>query len=320
MRQRLPFVALPFAAILLIWLLTPGPPPPLRAGGPTPTERLITTLAPLALPMPEPGPSDWLTNYPEAGQSYAKWQSEDPVVATPSRRTLVVQPIGEFEPKQREVMELAAEWLGLFFGLPCRTEPDLAADIIPASARRKNPYTDKPQVHAPTLLYDILLPRLPEDALALIGFTGEDLYPEPSWNFVFGMALYRDRTGVWSMHRFGDPDLGPRFYRHALRRTMKLATHETGHNFTMAHCTAHACNMNGSNNLPETDRSPTWLCPQCLAKLIHATGADPEERFEALLAFCRKHDLEEEAIYYADALRLLREAAPQQPGPQGPQP
>jgi archaemetzincin len=318
MRARLALLLpLAFAAA---WLLLPCARVPAQGDRPSALERLIATLEPLALPLPEPGPSDWLANYPEAGQSYAAWQRDDPVVATPGRRTLVVQPIGDFEPDQRRVMTLAAEWLGLFYGLPCRIEDDLPGDDIPARARRRNPHTGLPQVHAPTLLYDLLLPRLPDDAITLIGFTGEDLYPEPSWNFVFGMALLRQRTGVWSMHRFGDPGGGPLGFRETLRRTMKLATHETGHNLTMQHCTAHACNMNGSNNLPETDRSPAWLCPQCLAKLIHATGADPGARFEALLAFARRHDLTEEVAYYSLALRAVREERPEGLEPMGPEP
>jgi archaemetzincin len=318
MRPRLALTLLLPACLLAAWSLLPAAPAPVLAETPTALERLITTLEPLALPLPEPGPSDWLANYPEAGQSYAAWQRADPVVATPDRRTLVVQPMGSFEPAQRQVMTLSAEWLGLFFGLPCRVEDDLPSDAIPDRARRRNPHTGLPQVHAPTLLYDLLLPRLPDDAIALIGFTGEDLYPEPSWNFVFGMALLRQRTGVWSMHRFGDPGGGPLNFRETLQRTMKLATHETGHNLTMQHCTAHACNMNGSNNLPETDRSPAWLCPQCLAKLLHATGADPIDRFEALLAFASRHDLTEEIAYYRLALRALREDEPEGPQPLGP--
>jgi archaemetzincin len=302
--RRLLLALLPPLALLLIWLALP-PEAPAEADPADPLEALIAALEPLALPLPEPGPSDWLANYPEAGQSYAEWSAVDPVVATAARRSLVVQPIGSFEPAQRQVMELAAEWLGLFFGLPCRLEEDLGAEHIPSGARRVHPRWGGAQVHAPTLLYDLLLPRLPEDALALIGFTGEDLYPEESWNFVFGMALLRERTGVWSMHRFGDPGDGPAAFRGTLRRTMKLATHETGHNLTMQHCTAHSCNMNGSNNLPETDRSPVWLCPQCLAKLIHATGADPATRFESLRAFCARHGLEEEEAYYTKALAAL---------------
>jgi predicted Zn-dependent protease len=39
---------------------------------------------------------------------------------------------------------------------------------------------------------------LPEDAFCLLGITMEDLYPNPSWNFVFGEAALRERVGVAS--------------------------------------------------------------------------------------------------------------------------
>jgi archaemetzincin len=31
----------------------------------------------------------------------------------------------------------------------------------------------------------------------------EDLYPEPSWNFVFGQASLNERVGVYSFARYG---------------------------------------------------------------------------------------------------------------------
>ena len=82
--------------------------------------------------------------------------------------------------------------------------------------------------------------------------------------------------------------------RRVLLRTLKTATHETGHMFSMAHCTLFECNMCGSNHLPEADRRPLELCPHCLAKLCYATNADPIKRFERLIAFYRAHDLSAE--------------------------
>ncbi len=286
---------------------------PTASSQPRSATALIPALEPLAEPMPDPGPWDWLAQHQEPGQSYAEWLAADPVTADGTRRVLSVLPLGAFEPEQRAILELAAEWLEIFFGLPVRMEPDNDLSTLPESARRKHPRSREPQIHAPALLHRVLVPLLPDDALTLIGFTAEDLYPHASWNFVFGQALLRERAAVWSLYRFGDPSLGEEDFRIVLRRTLQLATHETGHNFTMLHCTAHACNMNGSNSLPETDRAPAWLCPQCLAKLVHATGVDPVARFEALLAFCQRHGLEEEASYYRKALAAVSHLDEAQP-------
>ena len=85
------------------------------------------------------------------------------------------------------------------------------------------------------------------------------------------------------MCRFGDPALSPKAFRLCLLRTIGTATHETGHMFSINHCTAYECNMCGSNNLAESDRYPLYLCPECMAKVCWASQTDPLRRYERLL-------------------------------------
>jgi HSP20 family molecular chaperone IbpA len=58
------------------------------------------------------------------------------------------------------------------------------------------------------LLYEVLEPDRPEDALAYLALTASDLWPGEGWNFVFGQANLRRRVGVWSLYRNGDPGEG----------------------------------------------------------------------------------------------------------------
>jgi len=44
----------------------------------------------------------------------------------------------------------------------------------------------------------------PSDAYAILGLTNEDLYPDPSWAFVFGWASYTGGVGTFSFKRY-DP-------------------------------------------------------------------------------------------------------------------
>ena len=67
--------------------------------------------------------------------------------------------------------------------------------------------------------------------------------------------------------------------------------HETGHLLSIPHCSRYMCNMNGRAGLKEFDRSPLTYCPDCLAKLLYATGADPRKRFAELEQFCRAHEI-----------------------------
>jgi archaemetzincin len=75
----------------------------------------------------------------------------------------------------------------------------------------------------------------------------------------------------------------------------------------MQHCTLYECNMCGSNHREESDRHPLWLCPICLAKLCHATGADPTKRYEALAAFAKERGLKKEEEFYRRSAAKLRE-------------
>jgi len=94
-------------------------------------------------------------------------------------------------------------------------------------------------------------------------------------------------------------------FRLCLLRTLKTATHETGHMFSMHHCTAYECNMCGSNHREESDRRPLWCCPQCAAKTCWATRTDMAPRYLKLLAFARANALTAEAEFFAKSIRAL---------------
>jgi archaemetzincin len=177
---------------------------------------------------------------------------------------------------------------------------------VPARARRKHPRWGMEQIQTGYVLNEVLRPERPKDALAYIAFTSSDLYPDDKWNFVFGQASLRERTGVWSIYRKGDPAESEEAFRKCLARTMHTASHETGHILTIQHCTAFECNMNGVNSLEEADRRPLHLCPVCLRKVLWNLQAEPEAYLAALEEFCREQKLEEEAKWYAEARKRLK--------------
>jgi archaemetzincin len=74
-----------------------------------------------------------------------------------------------------------------------------------------------------------------------------------------------------------------------LGRVCRTASHELGHCFGMGHCVYYACSMQGSASIQEDARQPSYLCPVDLAKILHTTGADMNERYQALLRLCEKH-------------------------------
>jgi len=278
------------------------------ADKPWSVERLRETmdkLRPLHKQLEKPRPGDWLYHHEEPGQTFAEYIRSDPVIPQEARRAIVVQPLGEFSEPQRRLITLTAQFLGLFYNLPVTVEKDLPLSVVPASARRTHPTWGVKQILSTYVLDEVLKPRLPKDAFAYIAFTPSDLWPGEGWNFVFGQASLRERVGVWSLSRFGDPAGSGETFRLALLRTLKTGSHEMGHMFSILHCTAYECDMCGSNSLPESDRRPLALCPECMAKVCWATHTDPVERYRKLASFAEKQGLKPEAASYRQLLEAL---------------
>ncbi|HUE73024.1 MAG TPA: archaemetzincin [Pirellulaceae bacterium] len=264
-----------------------------------------TKLRPLAQPLPKTQPGDWLAQHKEAGQTFAQYVAARPVRKSDRLTTIYVCQIGEFSREQEKILALACEYLGVVYQVPVKRHSKLALADIPARAQRTHPQWRDKQILTTYVLDEVLKSTRPDDALAYLAFTSSDLYPQDDWNFVFGQANLRERVGVWSIYRFGDPAESDAALRKCLRRTLSTASHETGHILTIQHCTAFACNMNGSNSLPESDRQPLHFCPVCLRKVCWNLQVDPAKYLAELEAFCRKHKFAEEAEWYARAREAL---------------
>ena len=263
-------------------------------------------LVPQHTTLGKPRPGDWLDQHDEPGQTFRQYVRGRPVKPDRVRRVIYIQPLGDFNRIEREILDKTAEFMGIYFDLPVKVHKDLPLNTIPDEARRTHPTWGDKQILTTYVLDEVLRRRLPDDACAFLALTASDLWPGEGWNFVFGQASLRERVGVWSIYRNGDPTESDDAYRLCLRRTIKTATHETGHMFSMRHCTLYECNMCGSNHRVESDRHPLALCPHCLAKLCHATDADPDKRFQKLVAFCKENGLQDEQEFYEKLLSALR--------------
>ena len=128
---------MPFAFIPWIAVVTAFAVGPTNAEEPLPAtfERLL----PLHTKLGPPQPRDWLAEHKEPGQSYAEYLRGQPIRVDKQRRVIYVQPLGEFDPAQRKVLDRTAEFLGIYFQLPVKVRDDLSLDVIPAAARREHP-------------------------------------------------------------------------------------------------------------------------------------------------------------------------------------
>jgi archaemetzincin len=250
-------------------------------------------IRPLYTPLGKPRPGDWLESHHEDGQTFREYLATKPITPQGARRTIYFQSIGDFTKVQQQIVDDTAAYLAAGYHREVKTLAAASLKDIPAKARR-TPEGGAEQILTDHVLYKVLAPKLPKDAAAMIALTAADLWPGEGWNYVFGQASLRDRVGVWSIHRNGDPAAGDKEYRLCLLRTIRTAAHELGHMFSIQHCTAYECNMCGSNNREESDRRPLAECPQCTAKICWATEDDPQQRFNRLAKYCQDRKLADE--------------------------
>lgn len=241
--------------------------------------------------LPEPKPGEWLYTHVESGQTLEQYQNSSPVTANDKQHIIYLQPIGDFDSIQFNLISSSATYLKIFFNLETRILPTLPAAIFPTTAKRM--VGDKhEQVSANFILYEVLKKRMPLDAVGIMAITAIDLYPELNLNYVFGLSSYQDRVSVTSIYRFSingsynDPN------NVSLNRLIKIASHEIGHMFSLKHCTRAICLMNGMNSLQETDAKPNRLCSECFAKLNWNLHFDPIKRWTELNDFFYSKNME----------------------------
>ncbi len=263
-------------------------------------------LKPLHTELSEPKPGDWLASHKEEGQTFPQYRKQNPIKATKTRNVIYLQPLGNLNKTHKEVIKITGEVLSAWYGLEVKTKKQMSLSSIPSHAERINEFTGQKQFLTSYLLHDVLYKKRPKDACCYLGLTATDLWPRPGWNFVFGSASLKRRVGIWSLARYGSYNKEDGSYTQFLRRTLKTAIHETGHMFSMKHCTFYECLMCGSNSLEESDRRPMRLCPQCLPKVSYATNVNLIERFKKLQQLFTTYNLTEEATYCQKALELIQ--------------
>jgi len=258
-----------------------------------------------AIPVPKPG--DWLAEHPESGQSFDEFVSSRPRRPGGRRARIYLMPLGEFPDGESPPVTTLREYGGTYFAMDVEVLPALSISGRGLTTRT-NPITGNRQILTGDVLA-LLRNQLPRDAFCVLAITMEDLYPDPSWNFVFGQASLREGVGVFSFARY-DPafygqERGKDYHEILLRRSCRVLVHEMAHMFSLEHCTYFRCVLNGSNHLRESDSRPLSLCPVCLRKLYFSIEFEVAGRYQGLLRFYRNIGFDPEARWVENRLRKI---------------
>ena len=255
-------------------------------------ENMIKILSKNDKKLEKPTEREWLYSHKEKGQTFIQYKTCSPLRIIDSRNIIYLQPIGNFDSLHYNLIRYKRDYLQIFYQLEVKILTTLPNKLIPDTAKRMNDGIE--QIYAPYVLNDILIKRIPKDAIVIMALTEQDLYPNPSWNYVFGLASYKSRVGVTSMYRFCNYKIDSTNYQICLKRLINVSSHEIGHMFTMKHCVNAVCTMNGSNNLSETDTKPNRLCSECTGKLAWNLNFYPYNRALELKKFFLQHKMKED--------------------------
>lgn len=244
------------------------------------------------IPLKKPQKGDWLFNHQERIQTLADYQKSRPLTATKQLKKIYLKPIGEFSALEWEQIKLTRQYLEKFFQLSTVLQPKVNNNVVPQHARRIMQQHE--QFLAPYLRDTVVAMVRPKDAIAILGITETDLYPDDKWNFVFGLASCDEGLAVNSIYRFHKKPLTDKEFNLSLERLLKTASHEIGHMFGLTHCIEANCLMNGTNSLAETDRSIARLCSKCQQKLNSNLKYNNRKRLKDLAVFFSQNKLTNE--------------------------
>ncbi len=305
------FVLLTFSVVFAMNFKPPDSAERLRAIGPT--EGLAETLR-KALdavagfePVGIPKPGDWLAEHYEPGQTFEEFIKSNIKKPDQKHCKIYLQPLGQFPKEPNDLLSNLQHYASAFFCVEVTALAPINLDNMNFTART-NPHTGNRQLLTTDIL-SFLKKICPSDAFCILAITMEDLYPEPSWNFVFGQASLSNRVGVYSFARY-DPlfygeKRGKDYEKVLLQRSCKVLAHEISHMFGITHCIYFKCILNGSNHLLESDSRPMHLCPVCLRKLQYSIEFDVISRYVNLFRFYKEIGLDDDAKWVEDRLKWI---------------
>ena len=246
-------------------------------------KKILKTAEDFHNPIYAPEKDDWLSEQEEDGQTFNQFLYDRYNLMSVNRNIIYINPLQEMP--QQFLDNLLLYCQSFFYPMKVKLINIVSLQSLKVKSRI-NKYSKKIQYNA-SQINSKTVKYVPNDAHCMISILLDDLYPESSWNFVFGLATIEDRVGVFSFARFSSSfekkNEVVNFDNFLLYCSCSTLTHEICHTFGLEHCIYYTCLMNGCNNMEEAKKQPLYECPVCLRKLHYSIGFDPLERYKQML-------------------------------------
>ena len=225
------------------------------------------------IPKVLPGPSDWLAEQFECGQTFSEFETGKNAKLTQDKDRIALIPLDKT--LDRKFLTDLKKFCTAFFQCKVYSTKAVEAESV---GLKLNEFD---QLDGSKIIQYININVKPKErkAVCYVGITNKDLTLE-EFGFVFGVANVMTESGVFSFARYtpefngdivnGEDDK----YNLMLYRACKVMSHEASHMFGLRHCIYYECCMNGSNHMQESETRPINMCPICLRKIASATGFD----------------------------------------------
>lgn len=246
-------------------------------------KKILKTAEDFHNPIYAPEKDDWLSEQEEDGQTFNQFLYDRYNLMSVNRNIIYINPLQEMP--QQFLDNLLLYCQSFFYPMKVKLINIVSLQSLKVKSRI-NKYSKKIQYNA-SQINSKTVKYVPNDAHCMVSILLDDLYPESSWNFVFGLATIKDRVGVFSFARFSSSfekkNEVVNFDNFLLYCSCSTLTHEICHTFGLEHCIYYTCLMNGCNNMEEAKKQPLYECPVCLRKLHYSIGFDPLERYKQML-------------------------------------
>ena len=143
-------------------------------------KKALQVILPLFYPIPEPGPSDWLWEHDEDGQTYDTYKTLPINWIKPPKNVIYIQAL-EKEISPEFIGKLRKFCQAFYFGVEVKIKKSIDVEKLGVT-KRINDYTGKIQYHAGDILKKLEKNAL-GDCYCLIGLMMSDIYPREEWNF-----------------------------------------------------------------------------------------------------------------------------------------